>query len=102
MLGTMRLLEMDTSSYQQLVIAATGEITTEILDVEVLGGLFKRAGKSMLKWVQQNGGQLFLKLLLFLGILAVFRLLAKLAQRLVETHWPSTTCAEIFHASLSI
>ncbi|MCZ6871706.1 MAG: mechanosensitive ion channel [Gammaproteobacteria bacterium] len=83
-LDTMRLLDMDTSSYQQQVIAATGEITTEILDIEVLGGLFSRAGKSVAKWVQQNGGQLFLKLLLFLGILLIFRLLAKLAQRLVE------------------
>ena len=83
-LGTMRLLDMDTSSYQQQVIAATGEITTEILDIEVLGGLFSRAGKSLAKWVQHNGGQLFLKLLLFLGILLIFRLLAQLTQRLVE------------------
>jgi small conductance mechanosensitive channel len=83
-LGLMREFDLETARYQQQVIAATGEITTDILDVRVVGGLAQRAGERVIEWLADNGGQLLVRALFFLGILLVFRFLAQLAERLVE------------------
>jgi small conductance mechanosensitive channel len=82
--GIMNSLEMDTTSYQQQVIAATGEISTDIFDPQVLWSLIKKSLQKLVDLVVEDGPNLLLKLLIFAAIFFVFRKLANIVQRLIE------------------
>ena len=80
----MEEMGLETAPYRQLLLEATGEITTDVLDAEVALGLLE-------SWRQRVGGTLasegpawLLKVLIFLVILALFRGLAALTRRLVS------------------
>ena len=76
-------LDVEAPEYKTQVLAATGEVSTDILDPEVafrlVGGWLSGIGD----WFIESGPSLVLKLLLFVGIILVFRILARLAQRVV-------------------
>ena len=81
-----RLLErLDVASpeYKKQVLAATGEVTTDILEPDVAFGLIGDWLAGVGDWFVERGPTLLLKLLLFVGIILVFRILARLAQRVV-------------------
>lgn len=81
-----RLLErLDVASpeYKRQVLAATGEATTDILEPDVAFGLIGDWLTGVGNWFVESGPTLLLKLLLFVGIILVFRILARLAQRVV-------------------
>lgn len=82
--GIMSVLEMDTTSYQQQVIGATGEISTDIFDPQVLWSLIKKSLQKLVDLVVENGPNLLLKLMIFAAIFFVFRKLANIVQRLIE------------------
>jgi small conductance mechanosensitive channel len=73
-----------TAGYREQIIGATGEISTDILDPEVLVGLLRSWGLSAVDVVVKDGPNVLLKLLIFMGIFLVFRRLSKIVRRLVE------------------
>ena len=92
--ATSRMMEelgMDASDYEQLVFEVTGEITTDLLDRDVLGGLAKTWMRAAGDWLKLHGPGAVFKLLLFLGILVVFRVLSRLARRVVKRALSAST-----------
>lgn len=81
-----RLLErlgVKSPDYKRQVLAATGEVTTDIFDPDVALGLIGGWLSGIGDWLVETGPSLLLKLLLFVGIILVFRLLARLAQGVI-------------------
>ena len=80
-LGLMEALELDTNVYRAQLVEATRDITSGLLDTGVAVGLAGRAMERITTWLVDDGPKFFLKLLLFVGILYLFRF----AKRLVRS-----------------
>jgi small conductance mechanosensitive channel len=76
-------LGLETSEYRELLIRSTGQITTDILDTDVALGLFGRWMNSIGEWFVESGPRIFFKILVFVFIIFVFRLLSRLTRRVV-------------------
>jgi small conductance mechanosensitive channel len=76
--------KLDTSSYDAQLIATTGEITTDIFDINVLTGLVSDSFGSVGAWITNNGGSMFFSVLIFIAIVLIFFKLAQIAQRLLN------------------
>ena len=81
----MESLEMDTDTYQEQLLIATGQITTDFFQVDMLTNLLTGWGETLWASLVESGPGLFLNLLLFLIIVFIFYKLANLAKRLTET-----------------
>jgi len=79
----MRSLGLETREYETQLISRTGEITTDVLDVSVLGSLAVSAWQSMKDWLAENGASLFFSVLIFLLIIYITFKLAAFVQQLV-------------------
>jgi len=79
-IGFLQTLEIDTRHYRQQVLTATGQITTDVLDVGVIGSLIAGWTSAVLDLVKEEGPKLLLKI--FLMVLIVY--LAIRLSRLVE------------------
>lgn len=77
-------LKLDTTKYQQALINATGEISTDILDPRVAYGLVKQWFAALQKQVVENGPGWAFKLLVISGILLLFHLLGRMVQWIVR------------------
>ncbi|MDH3527342.1 MAG: mechanosensitive ion channel [Gammaproteobacteria bacterium] len=77
--------KLDTTEYKQIVISSTGEITKEIFETRVALGLLQQGLDSGKEWLIDNGPQWAFKLVVFVLILMVFALLARVVKRLVST-----------------
>jgi small conductance mechanosensitive channel len=75
--------EMDTSEYSQLLIQTTGEITAKVLDRKVLAGMLQQWLKQIKQWLIDNGPGIFVKIIVVLLILFVFRMLGNFTGRVV-------------------
>jgi small conductance mechanosensitive channel len=84
-LAMMDSLEMDTSDYQEQLLIATGQITTDLFQTDVLAGLLTGWGETLWVSLVESGPSLFFNLFLLLVIVFAFYKLANLAQRLTET-----------------
>jgi small conductance mechanosensitive channel len=93
--GKMEAQGLDTTLYKAQLIAVTGEITKEVLDVSVLRGLVGEAWADSLDWLKDNGTSLVFSTFVFLAILFVTLKVAGIAQRLI------TTALERSHVRLS-
>ena len=80
----MNRLEIDTSRYRQQIVTATGELTTDILDVGVIAGIIGQWTSSVAEFGRTQGPKILFRLLLVLLILFAFFHLSKLVQRGVE------------------
>ena len=80
----MNRLELDTRQYRQQVVTATGELTTDVLDVGVVTGILKEWSQVALDSVMSQGPRLLFRVLLVVLVLYAFSRLAKLVQRGVE------------------
>lgn len=67
--GLMEELGVDATDYKQLLLATTGDINADVLDVDVALGLFEEWLVSFKSWAFENTPSMFLKLCLFLAIL---------------------------------
>jgi small conductance mechanosensitive channel len=76
-------LELPSAEYEELLIRATGQITTDILDKDVAFSLFGRWMEGIKTWLVNSGPAIFFKILVFALILFVFHLLSKFTRRLV-------------------
>jgi hypothetical protein len=83
-LGMMDGLEMDTTEYQELLLLATGQVTSDVFEVSVFTNLLVGWGQTLWDVVIESGPGLFFNILLFALIVFVFYKLANLAQMLVE------------------
>ena len=79
----MQSQELDTRAYEAQLIARTGEITTDVLDVSVLADLAAAAWASVADWFAENGAGLIFSLLIFLVIVYATFKVAAIVQRLV-------------------
>lgn len=84
MIALMQALGMETRLYRQQVITATGEITTDVLDIGLVAGLVSQWGKASIGLVTSEGPKLIFRLLLVLFILFAFIQFAKLLQKGVD------------------
>ena len=76
--------DLDSSVYDAQLIATTGEITTDILDVSVLGGLVGDWLGAIGEWFTENGASLFFSTLVFIAIVLLTFKLAKVVQNLAD------------------
>ncbi|MBW2448094.1 MAG: mechanosensitive ion channel [Deltaproteobacteria bacterium] len=77
-------LDIETAEYRKTLITATGELTTDVLDLEVLEGLFEDLSDWAQRWLVQRAPKIFGRVGLFLGILALFSVLGVIARKVVE------------------
>jgi small conductance mechanosensitive channel len=82
-IALMDRLELPSAEYEELLIRATGQITTDILDKDVAFSLFGRWMEGIKTWLVNSGPAIFFKILVFALILFVFHLLSKFTRRLV-------------------
>ncbi|MCD6273842.1 MAG: mechanosensitive ion channel family protein [Deltaproteobacteria bacterium] len=71
-LGLMETLKMDTNVYRTQLIQATKDITSGLFDTGVAVSILGHAMKRVTSWIFDKGPKVFLKLLLFFGILFFF------------------------------
>jgi small conductance mechanosensitive channel len=75
---------MDTTSYQEQLLNATGQLTTDVFEVSVFTNLFIGWGQTLWSVLIESGPGLLFKIVLFFIIVYVFRKLSDLAQKLTE------------------
>ena len=83
-LGLMEALELDTDVYRAQLVQATSDISLGLMDTGVAVGLAGRAMERITSWLVDDGPKLFLKLLLFVGILYLFRFAKRLVRAGLE------------------
>ena len=74
---------LKTASHRQALIKATGEVSADILDAEVILGLFEEAVEATRRWLERRGPPILTRLGLFVGILALFWLIGRLVRAAV-------------------
>ncbi|MDX1403586.1 MAG: mechanosensitive ion channel family protein [Woeseiaceae bacterium] len=84
MITLMNALDLDTRAYRQQVLKATGEITTDVLDVGIMANLAKEWSVTIGSLVASEGPRLLFRALLVVLILFIFYQFAKLVQKGVE------------------
>jgi len=84
-LGMMESLEMDTTEYQNQLLLATGQITSDIFQVGVFTNLLIGWSETLWAGVIESGPSLIFNLILLVIIVYIFYKLAGLAQKLTET-----------------
>ena len=83
-LGLMEALELDTTVYRAQLVRATSDISVGLTDTGVAVELAGRAMERITSWLVDDGPKLFLKLLLFVGILYFFRFAKRLVRAGLE------------------
>ena len=84
-LSLMTELDIPTAGYKQQLLTSTGSITASSLDIEVISGLLADWSDSLLDALIEQGPGLAFQLLLFVAIIYIFRKLAGLVQRGVNS-----------------
>ncbi|RLE23488.1 MAG: mechanosensitive ion channel protein MscS, partial [Acidobacteria bacterium] len=77
-------LGMETAQYKQQLFQVTGEITTNLFSRKVLAGLARDWTQGLVDWISTNGAQILFKIGLFLLIMLGFKVLSRIARRLVK------------------
>jgi small conductance mechanosensitive channel len=87
-LDLMEKLDMDIKAYRTQLVEATRDISAGLTDTGVAFKLAGRATDRVITWLTESGPKVFLKLLLFVGILYLFfiarRLVKAALQRALE------------------
>ena len=83
-LAMMDSLKMDTTAYQQQVLGATGQITTDVFEVDVVTSLLLGWGHKIWTVMIEDGPNLLFKIILFLVIVFGFRKLGDFVKTIVE------------------
>ncbi len=79
--GLMEQLNLDTTDYRALLASQSTGISLDLIQPNVLSELVSESWMSMKEYTQKNGPAIVLNLLLFVFVILVFRILAKLARR---------------------
>ncbi len=85
--ATVKLMDergLETSELKQILISSSGQITSDIFDLDVAAGLIQRGWSNVREWFSTNAPQFFFRVLLFLLIVMAFKLLAGVVTRIVK------------------
>ena len=77
-------LDLPTAEHRRMLILATGELTTDVLDFDVVAELADSAFERSQIWIEQRGPVLFGRLVRFFGVLVIFWILSGITRRLVS------------------
>jgi small conductance mechanosensitive channel len=77
-------LGLPTAEYRTILIRGTGEITGDVLDVDVVIGLLDDGVDALGRWLDRRGPALLARLALFVAIIALFWMLGGVARRFVS------------------
>jgi small conductance mechanosensitive channel len=80
----MKKTDLESAQYKQLLVQTTGDITGDIFEAEVALGLLQQWIDNGKTWAVNNGPRLTFKVLLFLFILVVFRILGRFTGKVVR------------------
>jgi small conductance mechanosensitive channel len=80
----MDALELNTDEYRSQLVTATKDFSSGLMNKGVLVSVVSRAMKSVTSWLVESGPQYLLKLLIFFGILFVFRFAARIVRAGLE------------------
>jgi small conductance mechanosensitive channel len=80
----MKTLGMDYADLEVRALETTGEVTPEAVGVEVAGGLAKHKLQQAKNYLVDSGPKLLVRLLLVIGILLVFWVVARVARGIVS------------------
>ncbi len=75
--------DIAASEYKQVLIRATGRITTDVLDVAVARGLIRQAWNSGTAWLFDHVPQMLFHVFMFLVIVFAFRVLSRIVARIM-------------------
>ncbi len=75
---------LDSADYRAEMLLATKDVTTGLTDPRVAARLARQALNSLVAWVRGHGPAILVKILLFIGILLLFRALARMVSSTVE------------------
>ena len=77
-------MELETSDYHEQLLNSTGQITTDVFEVDVLTGLLLGWGDRVWEMIIEEGPNLLVNIFLLVIIFLAFRKLANLIQPLLE------------------
>lgn len=83
-ISLMKAADFDATRYQQKLIEATGEVDAESLSVDVVAGIVKKWAREGRAQVAENGLNIVFKIVLFVALIAGFRVFAAAARRIVR------------------
>lgn len=87
LLATIHMMKVSDLPYLDLEVRTlelTGELTPEALDVRVASGLFQRTLARVEVYLTEKGPRLLLRILMVVGILAAFWIIARVARSLIR------------------
>jgi small conductance mechanosensitive channel len=79
-LDIMDNLQLDTKTYRAQLVTMTKDIGSGLLDTNVAVSLMQRTLKKVTDWFVEDGPKYLVKLLIFVGILFVFRFAARIVR----------------------
>ncbi|MBW2231026.1 MAG: mechanosensitive ion channel [Deltaproteobacteria bacterium] len=79
----MNTMEQDASEQQKLLITSTGEVTSDIFKPDVALGLVEEWVGEARQWVRERGPGVVFKILLFVIIITIARVLSGLTRRIM-------------------
>ncbi|QFI36544.1 mechanosensitive ion channel family protein [Moritella marina ATCC 15381] len=77
-------MSLNTTQYKQQLFEATGTLTDELLNVDLILSIISTWGEGASEWLTSNAPELIFKLLLFIAIILVFRWFKKLTRKMVK------------------
>lgn len=81
--GLLEQRDLETSAYAKLLVTATGELGTNILDPEVVGGLFSDGMDVVSDWFAANGGALALTAFTAIFVLLITWVFSRVGRRAI-------------------
>lgn len=75
---------VETSQYRRVVIETTGEVTVDILDPRVLGGLLGVVAAKMRDWVGLHGPTVLVRLFIIVGLILIMRGAFRIGWRAIQ------------------
>jgi small conductance mechanosensitive channel len=73
-----------TAQYRKVLIRGTGEISGDLLDLDVITELFEDGVDAVIRWLERRGPPMLARVALFFAIVVAFWMLGGLARRLVS------------------
>jgi len=84
--ATLDLMEtagLATETYREQLLTITQDFSSGLLDAKVTASLIRRAWEGLTDWLVESGPGLLIKILIFLAILFIGRIVARIAKRAV-------------------
>jgi small conductance mechanosensitive channel len=77
-------LGVPTAQYRKVLLRGTGEISSDLLDLDVVADLFEDGVEGARRWLERRGPPLLARIALFAFIVGIFWVIGRLARRVVE------------------